>query len=589
MTTVAPAKIRILFLGANPSDTTRLALGREVREITQRLRTTPQGEHFELVSEWAVRIRDLQAALLRYKPQIVHFSGHGRGNHFPDPAGATREFLPADEPDEEELGGEILVEDDAGMAQPIPAPALADLFRIVGGVHCVVLNACHSAAQAEAIRKHVDAVVGMSRSIEDSAAIHFAWAFYQGLGFGNSVGKAFELGKNQIDLAGLRDGKVPTLLTRVPAQGIQSFVGWEPASGDGAGPRATLELATGARLIAPSASGNVNQRIAISPKERLQLDLVSRGMPGFMAKLEQLLGTTLVEKYRLDGLAQVGASFAVYRGTDLRRAADIAIKLPYVDYSRPASFGIKEVVHCRGAALREWEALLRHESPDRRVFPQPIELVRTPNPLLKGRGNNPEWTQEVFLIEEWVEGESLDDVRNRLSGAADADPCAFECLPRIAHELLRGLSHIAPEIFVDISPRNFIWEAAKQTVRIVDAGSLAQPGAPLWVRDDSRQPPSRTLVPVTLMYLTAAEVTDYQCGKPRHVSAASNAVSIGKLLHELSTNRHPLMGKDVRVDPSHFKQVPSIMQVAVEALLDSNLQEAQAKLDDWIKVSSGSR
>jgi hypothetical protein len=212
-----PSKIKILFLGANPSNTTRLALDREVREIVQHLRASGQAERFELVQEWAVRVRDLQAALLRHRPQIVHFSGHGGGD-------ITRTLLPAHEPDEEPMAGEILVEGDAGRAEPIPASAFADLFGIVGGVRCVLLNACHSAAQAEAIQQHVDAVVGMSRSIKDTAAVNFAWAFYQGLAFGESLSKAFDLGRNQIDLAGLGDGKVPKLLIRQSASDARVFV-----------------------------------------------------------------------------------------------------------------------------------------------------------------------------------------------------------------------------------------------------------------------------------------------------------------------------------------------------------------------------
>jgi WD40 repeat protein len=226
MPMVMPSKIRILFLGANPSDTTRLALSHEVREITQRLRATDRGARFELVQEWAVRVDDLQAALLRHEPQIVHFSGHGRGKQLNSSlkfADVTREMLPKDEPDEDELNGAILVEGDSGRAKPIPTSALANLFSIVGGVRCVVLNACHSATQAETIRQHVDVVVGMSRSIQDAAAINFAWAFYQGLGFGKSLSEAFELGKNQIELAGFGDGKVPRLLTRESQRDVPVF------------------------------------------------------------------------------------------------------------------------------------------------------------------------------------------------------------------------------------------------------------------------------------------------------------------------------------------------------------------------------
>lgn len=214
------SKVKILFLGANPSDTTRLALDREVREITQRLRATPCAEQFELAYEWAMRVGDIQAALLRHKPHVVHFSGHGAA---PDAAAEAatlacpRDLLPDEQATAGEDSGGILVEDNSGKAVPLAASALADLLRVVGGVRCVVLNACHSAAQADTIRQHVDCVVGMGRAIQDHAAIAFAWAFYQGLGFGEPITKAFELGRNQIHLAGFADVDVPQLLMREAA------------------------------------------------------------------------------------------------------------------------------------------------------------------------------------------------------------------------------------------------------------------------------------------------------------------------------------------------------------------------------------
>jgi hypothetical protein len=69
--------IQVLFLGANPSDTTRLRLDEEVREIDSVLRQSEFRDMFDLQQHWAVRISDLQGLLLRHKPDIVHFSGHG--------------------------------------------------------------------------------------------------------------------------------------------------------------------------------------------------------------------------------------------------------------------------------------------------------------------------------------------------------------------------------------------------------------------------------------------------------------------------------------------------------------------------------
>ena len=58
----------------------------------------------------------------------------------------------------------------------------------------VVLNACNTRPQAEALTEVVDCVVSMNRTITDRAAIKFAASFYGALAFGRSVRKAFEQG-----------------------------------------------------------------------------------------------------------------------------------------------------------------------------------------------------------------------------------------------------------------------------------------------------------------------------------------------------------------------------------------------------------
>ena len=187
----APEKprIKVLFLAANPTDTVRLRLGEEVRAIDQALQLARYRDMFDLQQAHAVRSVDLQGLLMRHEPQIVHFSGHGASS------------------------GEILFQDDAGRAYPVLPQTLANAFSLlVDHIRCVVLNACFSQSQAKAIAQHVDCVVGMSEEIGDKDARAFAAAFYGGLAYGKSVKVAFELGRNQIDLAGLRDVDVPQLL-----------------------------------------------------------------------------------------------------------------------------------------------------------------------------------------------------------------------------------------------------------------------------------------------------------------------------------------------------------------------------------------
>lgn len=184
--------IRILFLAANPKDTSSLRLDEEIRGIDIALRGADFRDRFDIKQQWAVRVADLQNHLLRYKPDIVHFSGHGSS------------------------ASEIVLEDITGKSHVVPARALSQVFSILkDNIRCVVLNACYSQQQAQAIAEHIDCVIGMSQAIGDVAAVSFAVAFYQALGYGRNVKTAFDLGCSEIDLEHLNEQDTPQLLTKI--------------------------------------------------------------------------------------------------------------------------------------------------------------------------------------------------------------------------------------------------------------------------------------------------------------------------------------------------------------------------------------
>lgn len=191
-------KLKILFLAANPADTPRLRLDEEFRAIDQALRQNDYQCSFDLIQRWAVRVTDLQGLLLRYEPDIVHFSGHGSES------------------------SEIVLEDEKGASYIVPAHALTRLFSALQGqIRCVVLNACYSEKQAQAIADHVDCVVGMSKAIEEGAAISFVESFYLTVGFRKDVKAAFELGLTGVELKNLGAQDAPKLLAkRTPPERI---------------------------------------------------------------------------------------------------------------------------------------------------------------------------------------------------------------------------------------------------------------------------------------------------------------------------------------------------------------------------------
>lgn len=181
----------ILILASNPRNTSQLRLDEEVREIDAGLQRAKKRELFDFKQRWAVRVQDVYQTLLDFKPQFVHFCGHGLGDDG------------------------LVLEDEDGNLKLVDTEALAKLFELFSTtIECVVLNACYSEVQAIAITKHIPYVIGMNQAIGDKAAIKFATGFYNALGAGESIEFAHKLGCNVIQLDGIPEHLTPVLKKR---------------------------------------------------------------------------------------------------------------------------------------------------------------------------------------------------------------------------------------------------------------------------------------------------------------------------------------------------------------------------------------
>ena len=183
-------KIKALFLAANPQKTVRLALDEEIRSVEQVMRASQYRDTIELKSAHAVRSTDLLQLLNEHRPDIVHFSGHGNSN------GIT-------------LAGED------GEAKLVPTRALLALFTTLkGNIRLIVLNACYSREQAQALIEVIDCVIGMNDRISDTASAVFAAAFYRAIGFGRSIQDAFDQGRVSLLLEDIPEDDIPELLVK---------------------------------------------------------------------------------------------------------------------------------------------------------------------------------------------------------------------------------------------------------------------------------------------------------------------------------------------------------------------------------------
>ena len=180
--------ITILFLSANPENTDKLDLNKEINEIRDEIRYASGKEVFKIEQYHDIAISQLQKQLLEYKPQILHFSGHG------SPRSA------------------LIFRNEYGDVEVVPSGPLSGLFKILGkNIPLVFLNACFSQEQAEAIAKHVNFVIGMSRAISDDGARIFAVSFYRALAYGESVQDAFDLAKNALPLSSIPEEAIPQM------------------------------------------------------------------------------------------------------------------------------------------------------------------------------------------------------------------------------------------------------------------------------------------------------------------------------------------------------------------------------------------
>lgn len=181
---------KVLFVSADPSDESRLAIQEEIRDIEQELLMSGLRDTFDLTLALAARPADLTRALVqRPRATHVHFSGHGSRS------------------------GEICLQGPHGQSVPVSAQALKSaLAATAAQTQCVVLNSCYSQVQAEAILTQVPYVVGMSDAINDAAAIRFAIGYYQAIFNGDNVPQAFALGCASIEMTHPADAALPVLL-----------------------------------------------------------------------------------------------------------------------------------------------------------------------------------------------------------------------------------------------------------------------------------------------------------------------------------------------------------------------------------------
>ena len=161
-------KKAILYISATPTNVDTLQVDFEFKKIKASLERGLNRDEFELLSPlMAVSLQDFLQAKHRYKPAIIHFSGHG-------------------------LQDGLMFATSENVFQIIPTELLREVFKgIEAYAKLIVLNACYSSAQAKILSEKGIYVLGMNVPVTDTAAIDLADNLYRFISDGQTTEEAF--------------------------------------------------------------------------------------------------------------------------------------------------------------------------------------------------------------------------------------------------------------------------------------------------------------------------------------------------------------------------------------------------------------
>ena len=120
--------------------------------------------------QWALQVDELDSVLLEHLPHFVHIACRGG-----------------------EDGG-LVMEDSMGRSVVVPSETVAEILTLFSdSIRCVLFTSGMSQSAAQVLAENINCVISLGERVLDKAAIAFSSSFYQALGLGQSVQRAFDL------------------------------------------------------------------------------------------------------------------------------------------------------------------------------------------------------------------------------------------------------------------------------------------------------------------------------------------------------------------------------------------------------------
>ncbi|MDX1739983.1 MAG: CHAT domain-containing protein, partial [Rhodothermales bacterium] len=184
--------LRVLVVMSSPKGVVELDLEHERKLIEE---NWADHDNVEVTFLDKATLENINKQVIENEYHVLHYMGHG-------------DFDP------ESGQGVLVMEDDDGNPDPVPAHALSVVLRKAKKMRLIFLNACETAKAAEStgqdpfagvatalVMANVGDVLAMQFPISDKAAIKFSQAFYWSIASGLPIDSAVSEGRSAIKLA----------------------------------------------------------------------------------------------------------------------------------------------------------------------------------------------------------------------------------------------------------------------------------------------------------------------------------------------------------------------------------------------------
>jgi serine/threonine protein kinase len=290
----------------------------------------------------------------------------------------------------------------------------------------------------------------------------------------------------------------------------------------------------------------------------VRLQMSSRSLQGLHDAWLQLRGLTLAGRFVLRSLFAAGGESILWTAVDLLHPdTPVLARAALLHWHRPAYLRELDVARARQRIVREAQRLRCLAGT---AFPQLIDLVQMPNPLVPREFAGSRMEQEPFLVMELIPGQTVQEWLNEMSRTAMAPTGHRLAVARSVAGMVLDLFITLREkdwLYTDLKPANLLLSqgSAESGIRILDAGSIAD------VAGSGTGP-----IAFSPAYVPPDIHACILRATPWWPDERFVLYTLGKTLHQILTARQPVPG----IDPPEFASgTPSDFDEPFVALIRS--------------------